>query len=60
MPPQLAAGGRSPRPRKVRPASVSRMYPKLCDTDTITGDATLGKMWVRRMRTGPAPTLRDA
>ncbi|MNN22858.1 hypothetical protein D3C81_1362350 [compost metagenome] len=55
MPPQVGAGGGTPRPRKDRPDSARIAVPTRVVNSTITGGSTLGRMWRNRMRPVDAP-----
>ena len=55
MPPQVGAGGGTPRPRKARPDSARITAPTRVVNSTITGAITLGRMCFHRMRGSEAP-----
>src|SRR5260221_660195 len=55
MAPQLAIGGWMPRPRKLSTDSSRMMLPMESVVATISGEATLGRMWTRTMRGALAP-----
>lgn len=44
MPPRLGAGGATPKPRKLNPASINMAVEKLAAEITITGPQILGKI----------------
>jgi len=50
MLPQLGAGGRAPRPRKLRAASFSAVVERLSVTWTTKGEVRFGRMCRHRMR----------
>ena len=60
MLPQLAAGGGTPRPKKLSVASA-RTAPAMPMADcTINGCRILGRMWREKMRKSDAPSARAA
>ena len=58
--PQLAVGGCTPRPRKLRPASASRQSESMIDSMTSSGERTFGKMCENMIRHVEPPTIFDA
>ena len=58
--PQLASGGCTARPKKLKPASASKTAPVVKVICTMSGAAMLGRICLRTMRTVPAPTTRAA
>jgi hypothetical protein len=60
MLPQLASGGCSDKPRKLRPASARMAPAKASDIPTMSGERTLGRMRCDRILRVPVPTDREA
>ena len=60
IPPQLEVGRWTPKPSRLSWASAMSAKPTASDTDTMSGDATLGRMRLRRIRPGFVPIECDA
>ena len=60
MVPQEGAGGGTPRPRKLMPASMVITTGMSMQAMMSTGPMMLGRMWTASTRTIPAPTARVA
>ena len=60
MPPQLEVGRCTPKPSRLSWASAMSANPMASDTATMSGDATLGRMRLRRIRPGFVPIECDA
>ena len=55
MPPQVGAGGGTPRPRNDSADSIRMTTPTRVVNSTMIGGSTLGRMWRHRMRGVEAP-----
>src|SRR3546814_3607532 len=60
MEPQLGAGGGTPTPRKLRPASMVMTTGMSMEARMSSGPMMLGRMWTATMRGAPAPIAVSA
>src|SRR5262249_26091873 len=58
--PQEGVGGRTPRPRKLIPASIATTTGISMEATIRIGPMILGRMWVAMIRPEPAPSERSA
>ncbi len=60
MPPHVGIGGRTPKPRNDRAASMMMAMPTISVVCTMIGLMALGRMWRKMMRRSRAPAARAA